>query len=577
MNGKQADLQARLHRLEKEAGLAEFDSSLPQDALRLQMAALLKKAESEEAFLKRLRIAVAVEHLNRIRLEIDRRDTLGSNLLAFASGAAADGYRTGLRLLSSIGARRKHVSRWPEPVVLFEPMASPMTLNRGGSTGLSFTGGSAAAIPFPLVFIPDYPDSSLGSLCVIQHEVGHNLDEDFGLSDAIEPLLESRLSNLNAQDIDMWVDWLPELIADVVGLILGGVALALELAEWAGVLEDDAALASSTHPFPSVRVVFAMEVLRLMDVKLPAELTELLTKPASELTSEIGRLIDQVPAVAAALMCSPIPGLNHAELRDLGVAAAEDHDRVMSVSKELVAEEIESMPYRLIPSVARVAVSLGEDANAVFNTFKASAKNRSGSDAVRFRKAMFAIESLKDVTPPILAEENARLKRPPANLFRTVEEVSFVGGQNDGLPKLFASYVEEGHPRKRQINVFYLTEHSLSRMAHPGKTAEQLLAGRRASLEALTPAFMDSIAESWQIFEHDEPYFFASYWDATSPGGRIHTSSHGWGQDIKVAPGIDYVWSPNADRPNRKYRWYLESLSELLNRAAIVAASERNS
>lgn len=574
--GKQADLKARLQRLKDEAGRADADAPSAQDALRLQMAALLEKADPDQRFLEALRIAVAVEQLERIRREIANNDTLGSKLLELASGAARDGYREGLRLLTSVSAGRRQISRFPEPVVLFEPMATPMTMNRGGSIGLNFTGGSATAIPFPLVFIPHYPDTSVGSLCVIQHEVGHNLDEDFGISESIEPLLENRLSESNNQDVDTWLAWLPELAADVFGLILAGTALAVELADWARVLGDDNALASSTHPYPSVRVRFAEEVMTLLGIELSDAVASLLDIPTAERTDETTRLLKQTPEVATAMMCSPIPHLGHMEFRDLASGAADDHRDVLNAAQKLTdssdAEHLNTIPYRLIPSVANIAIAFGAEPNSVFTKLQAACDGRKDATAVRLRHATFVINSIKDVVPPILDVESDQLKRPPADLFRTVREVSFVGAQNDGLPKLFQKYLATDARPKRHINIFYLTEQVLSRMTPTGQSPDVLISWRTRSLAALTPEFMNSIADSWQIFEHDEPYFFASYWDASAPGGRIHTSSHGWGQNIKYAPAVDYVWPEHADRPNRKYRWYLDSLSGLFEKATLMTS-----
>ena len=237
------------------------------------------------------------------------------------------------------------------------------------------------------------------------------------------------------------------------------------------------------------------------------------------------------------------------------------------VAKELAGGDsggLARLPRRLWPSVAWFAAAEGVDIEKTFQSLAEEAGKGADAAALSFRSTRFQ-QAIKNVVAPILSEENDGVKRPPPDLFHDVKDVVFVGGSNDGLPKLFRDFAEDNpNKKKRLIRVLYLTESSVRKLSHSGRSANDLAAGRQASLNALTPELMNSIAESWQILEYETPYFFASFWDADEPGGRIHVSSHGWGQDIKKAPAVDYVWPKTAKSPNRKYQWFAQAVVSLM-------------
>jgi hypothetical protein len=163
------------------------------------------------------------------------------------------------------------------------------------------------------------------------------------------------------------------------------------------------------------------------------------------------------------------------------------------------------------------------------------------------------------------------LKRPPANLFESARRIAFVGATNDGLPHLFQRYAADAPSKpKERIDVYYLSPTALAGLANPQRSLDEHIRLRDASLAALTPALMSRVARNWSILEHDQPFFFAAYWDADEPGGRIHVSTHGWGQDLKRAPSFDYHWPRGAPRPDRVYRWYQTSLRGLGEHARVL-------
>ena len=438
-----------------------------------------------------------------------------------------------------------------------------------------------------MVFVPEYPDSSVGSLCVIQHEIGHNLDEDFRFTEHILPLMESRLQQhfltgkapkFRQSDIDMWIGWTTELIADTFGVFLAGQALGVELAEWANVLGDHVALSSESHPYPSVRVDFVNQLMKRLGVNDSIELPESLT-----IEPQIKQFIDQLPIVVDVLIGTPIPQLNHVALSDLAIGMAADHQLVKQAADEMATSKsfgtTQTVPARLLPSVAKLVAYKNQEIPGAFKQLVNIVRQRGDDLAVQFRNADFVLEAVEDIKPPILDEEYDGLKRPPISLFWDAERISFVGASNDSLPGLFETFAKDieqnrnGSIRKKKIDIFYISESALGGLAHDGRSVDELVRGRRKSIKGLTPELMNRVAERWQIFEHHEPFFFASYWDADRAGGRIHISSHGWGQDIKYAPSVDHIWPATSPYPNRKYRWYRRALRQLYRRAELLSES----
>lgn len=535
---------------------------------------ILEAAQAAPTLPERMRAAVRVEQLLRLAFELRAQHTLeNARVLLLASYAASECYQYVMQAAWSLGA--KPADRWPEPAVLLEPMASPVTFVRGSAAQfLGFMPGTQSRLPFPLVLMPRYPISAVASLCLIHHEIGHNIDADLGLSDALRPELEARLEAAQTppQLIDTWLEWLEEVVADAFGTLLAGQAYAFEMAGWAAALGDDVGLSSRTHPYPSLRVALSRRLLALVLGPSRGSLGSASGVPESKAISD--RFGQQVPLVARALFEAPLGPLGGASLADLAPAVARD-DRAVELGAAALARGIglglKELPLRLFPAAACVAVNVhGASAEAVGEELFAIASHPSrGHTAVPFSEDRYRETTLRDAVAPLLDEERDGLKLPPPGLFARVRRVSFVGATNEGLPKLFGNYLssDSGGTRKARLEVFFLGAETLEKLAGGGRDTRDVLQEGRMARDALTPALLDQVAEEWALYEHDEPYFFASYWDAEGPGGRIHVSAHGWGQDIKRAPSHDYTWPLSAASPERSYRFYRDSLSALRARA----------
>lgn len=581
MNRTGTELDARRNQLQQRATGLSQDSSASASSRVVHRAVLAMLDSPLTDFKSRLRTVVAAEKLERLAEQVRVQGQLaGNDLLPFCQVAAHGGYTDALRAVRSLGVRPDEGGRAPAPVVLLEPMASPATYVRGTTTRFAgFGSGGSEVLPFPLVLVPPYPDESLGSLCLIQHEVGHNIDEDYRLTEALAVPLAVALESagISAQSADTWVAWTREMVADVLGVLLGNIALPIELAGWANALGDADAMATRTHPYPSLRVGLAVQILEAFGVDLQqlgvAEHTKVV---AAARTNAVRVFEPALKVVARVLLDTPVPALHGAALRDLApnvhseakvLIQAAQGLKCVSTGKQLTPPK----SARLLPSLARVAVSLGGEPNTIAAVLHKHALQLNGSVERAFSRARFDRTVLRLAEPPILDEEHDGLKRPPLRLFEPARVLAFVGASNDSLPSLFGAY--RGSP-KDAVDVFYLSEVAIRAVAHPDRSPTDLVEGRRRSLEALLTGTLAPVARRWAIYEYDDPFFFAAYFDAHVRGGRIHTSSQGWGQDLKRAPAVDFVW-PTADpAPTRRYRWYLDALAGLKRSARLLAGSD---
>ena len=81
-----------------------------------------------------------------------------------------------------------------------------------------------AALPIPLIGVPWYQVAHLPDAVLIAHEVGHDVDRDFGLEDTIKSHAEPVLSALEPEIRFAWSNWLREVWADLYGVLAAGPA-----------------------------------------------------------------------------------------------------------------------------------------------------------------------------------------------------------------------------------------------------------------------------------------------------------------------------------------------------------------
>jgi len=127
-------------------------------------------------------------------------------------------------------------SRKEPPLVFFNGGTSPFSLSRGKAfvpevvIGESLDDSEIEAIrklPISIVGIPWNQISHLPDAVVIGHEIGHVVEDDFGLTEAIERSLARALKDSGAIGTERetaWQSWIGETFADVYGCLATGPA-----------------------------------------------------------------------------------------------------------------------------------------------------------------------------------------------------------------------------------------------------------------------------------------------------------------------------------------------------------------
>jgi hypothetical protein len=117
-------------------------------------------------------------------------------------------------------------------------------------------------LPFPLVSLPWYQAFHLPGANIIAHEVGHVVDNDFG----IRAQILARLDAANLKFATVWKGWAAEMFADIYGCLAMGPAFVgamLDLlATSASGVQKERRL-GGTHPTRALRAQIILRVLAL--------------------------------------------------------------------------------------------------------------------------------------------------------------------------------------------------------------------------------------------------------------------------------------------------------------------------
>jgi hypothetical protein len=77
-------------------------------------------------------------------------------------------------------------------------------------------------LPLPIVLLPVDYAHAMWTFCALHHEVAHTLDQDLGLLAELRAALPETVP---AGDEPHWRRWSAEILADALGIVLGGVGL----------------------------------------------------------------------------------------------------------------------------------------------------------------------------------------------------------------------------------------------------------------------------------------------------------------------------------------------------------------
>jgi hypothetical protein len=123
------------------------------------------------------------------------------------------------------------------PLVFFSHEASPFMYPRAAAftvEGITSSQDLKAALlklAVPVVGVPWFQVHNVASAPVIGHEVGHVVEEDFGLEETIEDLTD-HLDTIPQERRDVWRIWSHELFADLYGCLCTGPAYPMALMDY---------------------------------------------------------------------------------------------------------------------------------------------------------------------------------------------------------------------------------------------------------------------------------------------------------------------------------------------------------
>lgn len=119
------------------------------------------------------------------------------------------------------------------PLVFFNGGASPFSVSRDRSFepeavvggGITLDAETVGKLPIPVIGIPWDQVNHLPEILVIGHEVGHIVQNDFGLTAELENHLSEAVKKAGAEKrAAAWKSWLGEIFADLYGCLAAGAA-----------------------------------------------------------------------------------------------------------------------------------------------------------------------------------------------------------------------------------------------------------------------------------------------------------------------------------------------------------------
>jgi hypothetical protein len=551
------------------------------DGSLADLAPALPLAQFSEGYARALSVVVDAESLWATvnHLVDQRRDPRLRPYLENADLIAADCYRSCFERARAWNIVDGDAIREP-PLVYLDVGESAATIARNvRPKGGSGPGGyRARRLPIPIVMFPVGQFDCPWSYCALYHEIGHDLDQDFGLRVELAELITTKVA---VERSDEWKRWTGEIVADAVGVLLGGIDFVVSLAPLLAFAGGNRVSLEDEHPPAPLRMRLLSAMLRARGPQFDVAAGELESVPLAG--ADAMRTFEEESAVVAeAVLRGRLRALRGRCLSELAASAADDEAATTTLSQYLVSPEVtpkspDAIAARLIPAAAQRALGL---VGAITQDSLERVHARAMDYASRLPRPQWTLSKprtdflrilAESVEPPHLDPMVYGKKIPPIDLLTSHQRLAFVGATNHRL----ANALREGLKRRREqrwpsIEVFFLAPEAVRQLEHPGRSADELVELRQKA-EAELRGFLPSCADAWALYEHASPLYFASYWDWDAPGGRIHVSPGVWGYDIAHAPGIDYLRV--AEPPPEAYRVYMLGLASLTKLARVLAQS----
>jgi hypothetical protein len=262
------------------------------------------------------------------------------------------------------------------PLTYLNAALSPTAATRRhqlGLFGLPGEGISDLKMPVSVLSLPFDYTAAIWTYCALYHEVGHPLDQDLKIAEALEASVQKVVP---AARWMQWRTWLREMVADVFGIMLGGIAYSRSLASLlirprADVTRLDT---RDKHPNAYVRMFLVAEMLRCFKDQVPemeAVATELeaLWNERYPAAGELAPYLGDCPAVVKTLIHTKLEALKGHALREFADTLAADHAAMVKLASWLQTNfkrpEARNYSVRLVPGATQLALAAATPAEAV--------------------------------------------------------------------------------------------------------------------------------------------------------------------------------------------------------------------
>jgi hypothetical protein len=236
-------------------------------------------------------------------------------------------YEPAQRLGRASGALPPDGMREP-PLTFLGPAAAPFAIPRGSSYAQQVSPGVmnsaeladvVRCLPIPVVGVPWFQLRHLPDALVLAHEVGHHVEDDFGLTLTLAALTDAALADVPGEHRRRWHGWLGEVFADVYGALCAGLAFGQALVDFA-MTGPEASVGTADYPPLGIRVRVVAEALGRGGAagRGEAMLAQWAADFPAEPASEYG---DEAAAVVRALIAGPYPQFGRVPLTSVADAA----------------------------------------------------------------------------------------------------------------------------------------------------------------------------------------------------------------------------------------------------------------
>lgn len=228
------------------------------------------------------------------------------------------------------------------PLTFFNGGLSPFSVSRGKTFRPEAVAGQVLnlnpedyllKLPIPVVGVPWDQVSHLPAVLVLGHEVGHIVEDDFGLTPDLKRILKEAIKDARAETRETaWNSWLGEIFADLYGCLAAGPAFAGTLIDFlakgkhriSG--EERIAPKWGSYPTDYLRVCIIFKALELMNFTADlADYKKLWEEYSSKMPEEYSNDIDKI---VRSLLESKQDVLGGKSIKDVFSFSADQQDAV---------------------------------------------------------------------------------------------------------------------------------------------------------------------------------------------------------------------------------------------------------